>query len=716
MKKILAVLISALMLVLPFAVMGQAYTAAPTRTINLVYDDSGSMIQDDNYVYVDRWCQAKYAMEVFAAMLGEKDTLNIFFMSDYIYSTSSKAPGLTLRGSKDASVTESNVQKVHNVLTSPSGTPYSAVRDAYNQLTGADTDEKWLVVLTDGIFQDRPLRQVGDDFKAYAADGSVKVMMLAMGDVSVRELDVNGVEGIFAESAGSGNEILGKLTGLCNQIFQNNELKLSNLTADVTVPMSQFIVFAQGKNVSIDSITDSEGNTYKPTSNVKVMYSSEPAAPGEPYSDDPNVVVADNLSGYVATFDTYLAPGEYTFNVTGADSVNVYYKPHVAIAAYLYNEKGKDITAEEHLVAGTYTVEYGFLDATTGKKVEDTSLLGRIEYASVLKNVDPSGNENVMEVTAGEKVTITEGTLTIDVSALFLDYNIVNTTLFYDIYVKSDLIFRLDQNPTYKLNLDGFENPDDAMVLSVTKNNIGGETPLTAEEWSLLDTVDVSTKEELGDFRIVKTEEIGKFLIYPTLKDGDPVKTASGDIRVTIKGGFVNGLSSAQGELEETVRISSSITALDKLLEFIKRNFVLICVSLAGLILILGYIPPFKKYLPKKIKKRPLIECSAQKIGLKDTESHGKFVKSIASTLIPYKPETGKITFSPSPYKKSIAVKAAGSGGMYIMNTKTYAGKPEVTFGGTPIEEGRTKPMRISGTATISLSTQEFTYTCYLNR
>lgn len=716
MKKIIAVLISAVMLVLPFSFLVSADTRAPSRTINLVYDDSGSMILSDENVYVDRWCQAKYAMEVFAAMLGEKDTLNIFYMSDYASSSASKAPGLTLQGSKEASVTESNVKKVHDTLTSPSGTPYASVQDAYRQLQDVTTDEKWLVVLTDGEFADRPIEQVGADFKEYAADGSIKVMMLAMGAVSVKDLGVDGVDGVFAESAGSGNEILGKLTGICNQIFQNNELKLSELSANVTVPMSQLIVFAQGKNVSIDSVTDSQGNTFKPTSNVNVMYSTKPSADGAAYSDDPQVVVADDLIGYVATFDTYLAPGDYTFNVTGADSINVYYKPHVTIAAYLYDEDGKEVTAEEHLVAGTYTVQYGFLDASTGERVEDTSLLGNIEYTSTIKNVDPSGNENVMEVSAGELVTITEGTLQIDVAAQFLDYNVVNTTLNYDIFVKSDLVFALETNPTYKLNLSGFENPDEAMVLTVKKNNIGGETELTAEEWALLETVDVKAKGDMGDFRIEKSEEVGKFYIYPTLKDGDPIKTASGDIEITIKGGFVNGLSSAQGELEETLRISSSISGTDKLIEWIKRNIVLLSISLIGLILILGYVPPFKKYLPKKIKKRPLIECSAQKIGLKDQENHGKYVKSLASTLIPYKPETGRITFSPSGHKKSISVKAAGKGSMYITNTRNYAGKTEVTFNGTSIEEGRTKPLRISGNSTISLSTPEYIYTCYLNR
>ena len=42
---------------------------------------------------LDTWCQAKYSMEVFAAMLGERDTMNVFYMSDYKEGTSA-APGI----------------------------------------------------------------------------------------------------------------------------------------------------------------------------------------------------------------------------------------------------------------------------------------------------------------------------------------------------------------------------------------------------------------------------------------------------------------------------------------------------------------------------------------------------------------------------------------------------------------------------------------------
>ena len=56
--------------------------AKPSRTINLVYDDSGSMIRQGS-TYVDTWCQAKYALEVVASMLDDRDVLNVYYISIY---------------------------------------------------------------------------------------------------------------------------------------------------------------------------------------------------------------------------------------------------------------------------------------------------------------------------------------------------------------------------------------------------------------------------------------------------------------------------------------------------------------------------------------------------------------------------------------------------------------------------------------------------------
>ncbi|MBO7245625.1 MAG: hypothetical protein J6V56_02555 [Clostridia bacterium] len=72
MKKTIAYILLLLLMMTQICFPVSAETYIPSRVINLVYDDSGSMIRTDG-AYVDTWCQAKYAMEVFAAMLGEKE-------------------------------------------------------------------------------------------------------------------------------------------------------------------------------------------------------------------------------------------------------------------------------------------------------------------------------------------------------------------------------------------------------------------------------------------------------------------------------------------------------------------------------------------------------------------------------------------------------------------------------------------------------------------
>ena len=112
MKKMLMFLLALFVIICPLLSIEveAGNTGAPTRVINVVYDDSGSMIQMSGEKY-DTWCQAKYSMEVFASMLGEKDTMNIYVMSDYMSGTSAP-PKLTLSGTDGAA---NNVSRVHDI-------------------------------------------------------------------------------------------------------------------------------------------------------------------------------------------------------------------------------------------------------------------------------------------------------------------------------------------------------------------------------------------------------------------------------------------------------------------------------------------------------------------------------------------------------------------------------------------------------------------------
>ena len=183
---LLTVLICALAL-FPSAFPGHAAYADQTqpraRVINVAYDDSGSM---DNGKKA--WCQAHYALEVFANMLGENDVLNVFTMSDA--EAGKTVPCLTIYGSDSA---QNRVDQAHAIFSARnSSTPYDVVINAKNHLDVQDPEaEHWLVVLTDGAFveyQGKELYISNSMIRTVSADqvssgtGTLKVT----GDVNVR--------------------------------------------------------------------------------------------------------------------------------------------------------------------------------------------------------------------------------------------------------------------------------------------------------------------------------------------------------------------------------------------------------------------------------------------------------------------------------------------------------------------------------------------------
>ena len=149
------------------------------RMINVVYDDSGSMVRDDNGVMIPRWSQAKYALEVFAAMLGENDIMNIYPMSK------EGGLGYTLRGTD-----KNRVSTVHDMNGDYRNTPFTTVTSAGKALMSESSDyERWLVIITDGAFDDgkTPVSDVQAAVESYISNG-IKVAYLAIGEsASARE-------------------------------------------------------------------------------------------------------------------------------------------------------------------------------------------------------------------------------------------------------------------------------------------------------------------------------------------------------------------------------------------------------------------------------------------------------------------------------------------------------------------------------------------------
>ena len=574
-----------------------AETAKPTRVINVVYDDSGSMIDNDTG-YHDGWCQAKYALEVFSAMLEKNDTMNVYAMSDFSYygiDYYAVPPHITLMGQNEAS---DNVSQVHSMLTDASATPFETVMTAYTDLSEITADEKWLVVLTDGSFakfeNETQVSVSKNEIDAYfaAKDSDVSIMYLAIGSgaSTITEDESND---IYLESAVSNMDILTKITEISNRIFDRNRLQVdaANRSFSFDIPMNELIVFAQGKNVKINGIQSQTGTEFTSDGQpVEVKYSEVAATD---YSNDSNVIVNKNLEGKIAYFTGDFDAGDYMVDVSGADTIEIYYRPNVDIAIHLVNSEGTRLSTSDPIPQGTYTLEYVFVKAGTDDMLPQSELLGTIDFSA---SVSFNGTLDGKQYGNGDSITVQEGSMDIEATAKYLDYNTVSTSLHYDIFQDKPLKFSIDDDNEYVINTAGFENPISPMLLTVSLE----DRQLTAEEWQALDIpeIELISKEKLGELRIKKTEQIGVYKIYPSVYNDSPRENALGNFAFYISLNQKIGMNVWSGQTDGVLHISDGMSPFQRypwLIPFL--------ISIAALILLLIWWMT-RKVLPKHIRIR----------------------------------------------------------------------------------------------------------------
>lgn len=701
MRAISWVLLFGLMLFL-LPAQASAISNAPTRIINVVYDDSGSMIQSGGQA-VDRWCQAKYAMEVFAALLGENDSLNIYVMSDYEHGNA-PGPRLSLRGGDGQNA---NVAKIHNMLTTAGNTPFESVHKAQNDLASFSADEKWLVVLTDGQFQLNGNNMNNTEIDAFFAKkaNDVNVIFLGMG-ADAAAIKANENQGLFYEKAADSKEILSKITGICTRIFNSDRLEVNaSKIVEFDVPMGELTVFAQGANVTIDGIVDEGGKTYKASLEpVNVQY-SETASGGDRY---PDFVVNRNLKGSILTFRDDFPAGSYKVDVSGATTVEVYYKPNIEIAAYLTNSAGEEVTQLENLKAGEYTIQFGFVKAGTQERVNQSKLLGNVTYSAVVTN---NGVEHPDTYSSGDKIYLEEGSLQIDAEAHYLEYNSVSTHLDYSIFEDKGTSFQVLDSPECPITKDGLDS-EKPIEVQMAINGV----EITPEIWNAMGVPTVSVSDAgraagYGDFVVEKSEIPGIYKVYPQLAPGTMRSELYENCDYTISYAEKQGEATWSGQGSGTLNVSDNRSWLERYLPVIIRWITIGIIAF----IIAGYLPFFKKYLPKSLKKRPGVDCSPNQPGIASSRGRGSYNKRLLSTLIPYRAERGSIKFTPAGVggiAPVLQVKAVGGKAVIIMNHKAYAEKEHITFNGAPIAAGLKKPPRITPSVMISVTTKEMTYTC----
>ena len=493
------------------------------KIINVVYDDSRSMFLDNE----TRWCQAKYAMEVFCAMMDENDIMNIYAMN--------RSDILTIDGGDPL-----RVEKVHAMTSTYAGTPFSAVTKAGNDLINADeTRERWLVILTDGSFDDTSKSTVQNTLDGYN-DAGIKTVYLAIGTDAVA-LAGNSDNGSYAEVAMNTQDILSKVTSIANQIFEHQVLGYRFIGAsdkqtllNIDIPTNQIIVFAQGEGASVGQLS-LNGKTINPTRSQSVKHSGDVM----PLNDE-EIAVDTSLYGVVVVYDSGGEPfesGQFAIEVSNVTNVEYYYRPGVTVKGDLLYE-GSAVQLSDELYAGNYEVAMSFIDPFTGNVIE-SELLSSAEFTLTLVN---NGQEQVVSDKTGS-FALTEGEVDISVVAelpgnVFLSDN--------NQYVV------LPEPIDLNLIIDEYSNvytPDklgeNAVPIHIAVENAETGESLGTEEW---DNTEILVEETGGiSWLIKKGEQVGTWELRPASKDGTLTGVDPGDYKLAITAAYQIGNQYAFG-------------------------------------------------------------------------------------------------------------------------------------------------------------------------
>lgn len=714
---VLTVLIGALgMFISPVS----AEESLPSRAIYVIYDDSGSMYIDDRdpSVMVDTWSKAKYSMEVFASMLGSKDTMDIYYMSDYSKDGSRNGARIEISG---ADLPSSNVQKIHDERTSSGTTPFETVEAAYEDLEKSSADEKWLVVLTDGDFQKdgvpnsdkSKVTQFMDDFFS-KKDEDVSVAFLAMGD-DVVPITENRSENIYFEQAQDSSQILQKVTDISNRIFNTNRLNAASDTGKFTldVPMSQITVFVQGKGAEIEGLKDASGKAagiMKPAVSVSATETSD----NDAHKNNPPDA---SLQGETAVFEGTFPPGEYQVEAKNASKIEIYYKPDLAVSAYLTTASGEKITDLRELPTGDYGLHFELVSGIDGSALPQKNVVSQsesgVEYEAVVSNNGKSLGGVYQD---GDTIHVEQGNLDIDVTASFLKYNTVHTRLNYDVWSSKAVTFAPVNEDSWTLK--GTMQADQPLEVQML---VEGAVP-SEQEWEQVNVPAVSTvgtEERLLDAPVIeKSQTPGIFYITPNSEQKDFThKPYTKDSFQLSMDQDVDSIP-WRGEGTMSVQIRDDRPFWVKHGDWIASNWWLFVILLVLIALGIGYIPGVKKYLPKA-KKKPNISCDPKNRRVKPKNEPGLFKADAKSTWIPYIPQKATLRFVPknsddiSERRMELEAKT-NRGTMLLKNAKGFKTSAAEINGRRIADEG-TKPVLLSLSSLITVNGTDYSYTCRLN-
>lgn len=354
------------------------------RTIAIVFDNSGSMYMtsENNGQPLKAWCRATYAMEVFASMLNEGDTLMIYPMWEIEVDGEKYTMDnpMKITGAKQAS----DIREIYT--PNAQGTPIESIDSAINGLSEVNSGNKYLVVLTDGDsfkrgstdYKGNAAKPLLDEIIQNNAGPDMTIMYLGIGEKAVIP-DTSESDYFEKKHVVNSEDVLSALTEMCNRIFGRDTLPKKYISGDsfeFDISMSKLILFAQGKNISDLKVVGENGKPLKALSKTTTKYSTKGAGK---WVNGKVVVESDtSLQGEILTFGG-CESGKYKIQYSGEKpTFEVYYEPDVDLDFVFTDSEGNDVNPDA-LYEGDYKVSFGMKDARTGELVS-SELLGSPKY------------------------------------------------------------------------------------------------------------------------------------------------------------------------------------------------------------------------------------------------------------------------------------------------------------------------------------------------
>lgn len=693
-----------------------------SRQINLVLDDSGSMFRDFNAkVPLNRWSHAKYSLGVFTALMGPRDSLNVYRLSDFSGRNSSEVAYLELAGANNPNM---NIERIDAMEMQGRETPFAAVDGAFTNLQTSGAEEKWLVVLTDGKFrtsvgggepreiEQSELRGLVEEFAKNGREQDIRIAYLALGQ-DIPTVASQPKLRIYGEQARNTEDLLGRVEKFANQIFGRDELPESVFMstnppmAEIDIDMEEMIVFSQGPDIEIGPLQTQAGNV-DPSTSVDVRWSQNPfqvKRNGQPVDSIPD----QGLEGQVAYFGE-VPKGAVGFSITNARTgiPTAFYRPQVRLGYELRSTEGEPVRAAS-VEAGEYSVIYGFQDVDCN--FVESRLLGDVQYLDTSIKV---GDEVIAEgFDSGDVINFPEGEAEIEIVASYLQGTLVAPAPFSRTFLKPAFISRMvsSEKKFKATEMNEFQADDAAIPLEYTIIEDGISRLPDADEWAALDPseFDIESASNL-DFDLKKLDEPGQLLLRARAPEGDILKGTTGDIEATVRGSYAADRPDLFAEETVQFQVEDDISAWDRFKDWFASMGWKLLLALLALATLLGYV--FKRRFSRNMKTRPEITGTPRMVGMTALQDRGKFDASGVRKLIPFIANTATMSYVPAGTTgfRKLKLKAGPGKSMIVTNWKEIAERDNVEINGTPLNAETRRPPRFGAGATITAATPQMTY------